>query len=212
MFSIISLNAQSTTVVLEWSGTIEEIVIDEGNNHFSGANIGETFSGTISYDSIPYLEFPMGPSQSSYSMSGSIWPLQIGISIRNNFGCTDFPPWSCNTFSNVFETTITKDSTLDFWILSSNGNEFEIPLDLIFFSNSESILSDNSFQELPPFALYESTENKRAIFSLSYGSPGPGAWGYLDQAIFSEVPLPAGIYLFLSGLVGLGLMRGRRSK
>ena len=45
LFSIVSLNAQSTTVVLEWSGTIEEIVIDEGNNHFSGANIGETFSG-----------------------------------------------------------------------------------------------------------------------------------------------------------------------
>ena len=28
----------------------------------------------------------------------------------------------------------------------------------------------------------------------------------------AAVPLPAGIYLFLSGLVGLGLMRGRRSK
>ena len=27
----------------------------------------------------------------------------------------------------------------------------------------------------------------------------------------SEVPLPAGIYLFLSGLVGLGLMRGRNA-
>ena len=27
----------------------------------------------------------------------------------------------------------------------------------------------------------------------------------------SQVPLPAGIYLFLSGLVGLGLMRGRNA-
>ena len=212
LFSIVSLNAQSTTVVLEWSGTIEEIVIDEGNNHFSGANIGETFSGTISYDSISYLEFPLGPLQSSFlliSESNS----DLVISIINNGGCIDSPPISCNTFSNVFETTITKDSTLDSWVLSSSQNEFEIPLDLIFFSNSESILSDNSFQELPPFALYESTENKRAIFFLSYGSPGPGAWGYLDQAIFSEVPLPAGIYLFLSGLIGLvGVkLRGRNA-
>ena len=31
----------------------------------------------------------------------------------------------------------------------------------------------------------------------------------LFQTDISEVPLPAGIYLFLSGLVGLGLMRGR---
>ena len=30
-------------------------------------------------------------------------------------------------------------------------------------------------------------------------------------ASVSEVPLPAGIYLFLSGLVGLGLMRGRNA-
>ena len=90
LFSIVSLNAQSTTVVLEWSGTIEEIVIDEGNNHFSGANIGETFSGTISYDSISYLEFPLGPLQSSFlliSESNS----DLVISIINNGGCIDSP-------------------------------------------------------------------------------------------------------------------------
>ena len=36
---------------------------------------------------------------------------------------------------------------------------------------------------------------------------------YYDNISFStsEVPLPAGIYLFLSGLVGLGLMRGRNA-
>ena len=37
------------------------------------------------------------------------------------------------------------------------------------------------------------------------------AWAVHDGDIgASPVPLPAGIYLFLSGLVGLGLMRGRR--
>ena len=36
------------------------------------------------------------------------------------------------------------------------------------------------------------------------------AWAVHDGDIgASPVPLPAGIYLFLSGLVGLGLMRGR---
>ena len=39
------------------------------------------------------------------------------------------------------------------------------------------------------------------------------AWPVHDGDIgLAPVPLPAGIYLFLSGLVGLGLMRGRRSK
>ena len=31
-----------------------------------------------------------------------------------------------------------------------------------------------------------------------------------SSLVFSPVPLPAGIYLFLSGLVGLGLIRNKR--
>ena len=47
-------------------------------------------------------------------------------------------------------------------------------------------------------------------FLLMAGTPYNG---YFEIAFStSEVPLPAGIYLFLSGLVGLGLMRGKRSK
>ena len=38
------------------------------------------------------------------------------------------------------------------------------------------------------------------------------SWAVHDGDIgASPVPLPAGIYLFLSGLVGLGLMRGRNA-
>ena len=52
----------------------------------------------------------------------------------------------------------------------------------------------------------------RAIYSETTTFPSsfdPEARGMI---FVSEVPLPAGIYLFLSGLVGLGLMRGNRSK
>ena len=42
----------------------------------------------------------------------------------------------------------------------------------------------------------------------SWGNSGY-AWAVHDSDIGNPVPLPAGIYLFLSGLVGLGLMRGR---
>ena len=41
-----------------------------------------------------------------------------------------------------------------------------------------------------------------------YGNSAAWSQGGLAYAP-SPVPLPAGIYLFLSGLVGLGLMRGR---
>ena len=54
------------------------------------------------------------------------------------------------------------------------------------------------------------TTHLQAIFVNEYDNyinqyNGLGGW----QVQVSEVPLPAGIYLFLSGLVGLGFMRGR---
>jgi len=56
-------------------------------------------------------------------------------------------------------------------------------------------------------------------FGANYGIQGTtgkgsvnGSWAVHDGDIgASPVPLPAGIYLFLSGLVGLGLMRGRNA-
>ena len=46
-----------------------------------------------------------------------------------------------------------------------------------------------------------------------HGSVNSSAYGALEIIAYgtSPVPLPAGIYLFLSGLVGLGLMRGRNA-
>ena len=62
--------------------------------------------------------------------------------------------------------------------------------------------------------------NTAWVFNFESGHQGWNAkqveydvWPVHDGDIgASPVPLPAGIYLFLSGLVGLGLMRGRRSK
>ena len=53
-----------------------------------------------------------------------------------------------------------------------------------------------------------STE-QASSFSIVPSSPGSEMRIRALQVSVSEVPLPAGIYLFLSGLVGLGLMRGR---
>ena len=50
-----------------------------------------------------------------------------------------------------------------------------------------------------------STYNQSTIFPTGFDPTAEG------MIFVSEVPLPAGIYLFLSGLVGLGLMRGRNA-
>jgi hypothetical protein len=53
--------------------------------------------------------------------------------------------------------------------------------------------------------------NELTVGFLTLTSGDENSAIYYDNLNFtvSEVPLPAGIYLFLSGLVGLGLMRGR---
>ena len=57
----------------------------------------------------------------------------------------------------------------------------------------------NSFEAIMPYFRNDGiTTYKWATFEVkAYGE-------------FAPVPLPAGIYLFLSGLVGLGLMRGKK--
>ena len=224
LFLIISLSSNATTIVLEWSGILEEIVMDSGSSIFSDVNIGETFSGTFTYDSMNYNPMSGDASFSGYELFGGGSSFNgfnyssISLGISNNRACDSWvDPFNCNTYSNILNSTVTSGSSLDHWYLESilhSSTSSDSFFYIEYVSNSESIISDNSFQALPPFDLIESNENKRAIFwlaSLSYSSSEEnfGAWGYLDQVSVSEVPLPAGIYLFLSGLVGLGLMRGR---
>ena len=47
--------------------------------------------------------------------------------------------------------------------------------------------------------------------SLANVPTGVGGFINTGNLVYAPVPLPAGIYLFLSGLVGLGLMRGRNA-
>ena len=55
------------------------------------------------------------------------------------------------------------------------------------------------------YAIDPQTGETLNSYGFAGNNYGTGALAY------APVPLPAGIYLFLSGLVGLGLMRGRNA-
>ena len=84
-----------------------------------------------------------------------------------------------------------------------------------FASTDDSVLSDNNFLDEPPFGIVNSDEYLAVfwVFKFDYDtdpllpSINYGGWGYLDEITITQVPLPAGIYLFLSGLAGLGLIK-----
>ena len=71
------------------------------------------------------------------------------------------------------------------------------------FSYADLTYADLSFAITYSTDFLHATYNNFTIFDTDFD---PIAAGMIN---ISEVPLPAGIYLFLSGLVGLGLMRGR---
>ena len=83
--------------------------------------------------------------------------------------------------------------------------------------NGGSIISFNAYSSyggMDTFSLSAELNDNQFILTNSSGS-GTDALTYNSNTTIyniiptTPVPLPAGIYLFLSGLVGLGLMRGR---
>ena len=80
------------------------------------------------------------------------------------------------------------------------------------------ILSVTSGLNPPSLSNTNLTDITSVINDFEFSLPNPSIMsqsnrfvGSIQNFSISEVPLPAGIYLFLSGLVGLGLMRGRNA-
>ena len=72
-------------------------------------------------------------------------------------------------------------------------------------SNSDLRGTDLGDTDLSATFLYGARYDENTIFPSGFDPSSA------NMVFISEIPLPAGIYLFLSGLVGLGLIRGRNS-
>jgi len=118
---------------------------------------------------------------------------ELGHMFVNNLGAPSIP--CCNIFVDpeYFDASIQQENNIlnvlsyAYWFAEST--EYQYPRDsyAYFFTNSGSLYESNG-----------------AHFSLL-------VWPVHDGDIgASPVPLPAGIYLFLSGLVGLGLIKRRK--
>jgi len=85
--------------------------------------------------------------------------------------------------------------------LTNTGPFFNITQGGYWSSTESAVDSVNAWN----FTFYNGTQH------LNNKNINLYAWAVHDGDIGNQVPLPAGIYLFLSGLVGLGLMRGRNA-
>tara|TARA_B110000879_G_scaffold197817_1_gene268935 strand:- start:323 stop:1087 length:765 start_codon:yes stop_codon:yes gene_type:complete len=120
----------------------------------------------------------------------------LGYSNFSNSNVNIFMYGGDASFVNFSYSDLT-GSVFDYTLL--DGANFDnANLESVHFINMES----GYFQTT---SLLNATYNDQTIFPENFDPVAAG------MIFVSEVPLPAGIYLFLSGLVGLGLIRGRNA-
>ena len=212
---IMSANVNATTI--NFTGTLGFIEIDNGSTTYSGLTIGDSFSGSFTYgdssaDASSIVTNP--PISADYSFTGAPYGGTItggsittigtdsGVGIGDNDGMGD------DTFyiNNLYGTSIPYETISDTWgTYSSNGTQ-AFGLDLYSFDTS--IFSGLGFQILP-LTLGNSDIALFYIEEIDTSGTTYLATGILTS--ITAVPVPAAVWLFGSGLIGLiGIARRKK--
>jgi|TARA_R110000796_G_scaffold252601_1_gene388593 hypothetical protein len=201
LFFCVGFNANASfyDIRVEASGVLTYV-----DGRFSSIDEGDSWSVTINYEDVNFL-YLHGGGASYYGglVSGTF---QIG-SHTSNF-LTGFNGDNLITVSDCYGCL----------------NELHLA-----WGYQEAYLIDNnrigalalrveSGLNPPSLSNTNLTDVASVINDFEFSLPNPSIMsftnrfeGSIQNFSISEVPLPAGIYLFLSGLVGLGLIRGRNA-
>ena len=120
-----------------------------------------------------------------------------------NYSGNNLEPFADLSYADLYFADLTRANLTGASLLGASLNSAD--LDNADLSNANLIGADLTDATMDGLNLHGALYNEQTLFDSSYKDP------VAEGMIFvSEVPLPAGIYLFLSGLVGLGLMRGKK--
>lgn len=226
------LQALAVTTDIQWSGAVSEVVVDTAGT-YSGSSVGSIFSGSFRYGDVLsqtdyglsnefyyMLDFDVANvSSGGLTRSGSF----LELDVFSDFVCGSYTAsptanlFSCETHSNIAGAQVSEGSLLDGWFLYSafSENNTSLLFAIDFISRDPGLYSDLDFRELPPFGLDTSDPDFSAVFwvyeidniqnELIYG-----AWGSIDSLSISQIPLPAGVWLFASAMAGLMGFRTKR--
>jgi hypothetical protein len=207
--------------VINFSGTLTYIEVDAGGGRYAGTPLGQAFSGTFSYGAESEAATdPLVPGDYDFSnpphsglitdgMTATTSSLAeaVQVSIGDNIELDDE---GAPRFNAVFGTSYVPGDTVD---VADIDTQFELPstgnivFGLSFTSLSNTTFSGTDFDFFPP----ETGVIDRAIFFIIEDDPVSGeviygAIGVLDSVQIvpvQVVPIPAALWLFGSGLLGL---------
>lgn len=209
--------SHAATTTYSWTGTIVGVDVDTGAGIYTGTQIGDNFSGTFTYDTDvnniigldtsdgdpvvelddTWVEYFLG------SGSGTVTDGATQVSGNNaTLGITN------DHSDSVF------DEPGDVWGLDFSIGNFEVIVE--YGSLLTGMYDDLSFRPTAPWApptMPDDPDNQSALFEI-FQLDGSGneifsAYGVITM---SAVPVPAAIWLFGSGFIGLiGLARRKRA-
>ncbi|MDA8962917.1 VPLPA-CTERM sorting domain-containing protein [Pseudomonadales bacterium] len=197
-----------------------------------GAPVTYQFSGEVQDNSIGFLSAPQGtPVSGSFTFDPDAWQLTCG------YNCTSLIYTSDGTDENLeikvgnlyslyepmtddLHNIVISYKSGNQWQYArrirdfSQGGDFGIAFLSINGTENYGLTSDPNFPKNIDDELYLPNHPNHLGSIIYYNNNSAmdttGEMRFTLTSI-SEVPLPAGIYLFLSGLVGLGLIRGRNA-
>ncbi len=203
------------TVTYSWTGTIVSVEVDDGTGIYTGTQVGDTFSGTFTYDpdvanidglhtsdgdSIIepgglYVEYIPGSSSATLTDGTTqLSPSKAALSITTDEPIEFEDPGDQELFSNLFGHEVAEGTLLDVWGLDFDDGIFEFE---IAYASLVNMQDDLSFRPTPPWSPPGSPgdpDNQIAIFEITEfdGSPAFNdifaAGGTITMAQVGDVP------------------------
>jgi len=207
--------ANAETVTYSWTGTIVRVDVDDGTGIYTGTQVGDTFSGTFTYDpdvanidglhtsdgdSIIepgdlYVEYDLGSSSATLTDGTTqLSPTNAGLSITTDEPIEFEDPGDQELFSDLFGHEVDEGTLLDVWGLDFGDGIFEFE---IAYASLVNMQDDLSFRPTPPWSPPGSPgdpDNQIAIFEITEfdGSPEFNviflAFGNITMAQVGDVP------------------------
>jgi len=228
--------ANAETDTYSWTGTILSVAVDDGTGTYAGTQVGDTFSGTFTYDpdvanidgfdtsdgdsviepGDVWVEYFLG-SDSATLTDGMIELIatEVALSITTDDPVTD--PDGLDFLSHLFGKEVASGTLVDVWGLDFGDGIFEFE---IAYASLVNMQDDLSFRPTPPWSPPgppDDPDNQIAFFKISEND-GPSthnetfsAYGTITIAQvqqFGDVPPDYWAFSFIDKLAGSGITAG----
>ena len=207
--------ASASHINVTYSGNIDFVLTDNGTGQFSGIGVGSTITNSINYgmnDSNAVIT-PHADNETDYLFSGVPYGGQInsGSLTANNDQAvivasngTPIQDPGLNELGQLAGMTISPGDLTDIWTARTEDSISNLEFGVSIFSFDDLSWQTNElFTSMPPAI---SGSDLTAFFILETDVTGNVtffALGEVDNIAFSAVPIPAAIWLFGTGLLGL---------